>query len=179
LSATLDQRRSPQRGGRLWPNHGKISLCLLSTFLYYDFCLPLLLNFTYDIAPSLIYILREQSSEDSIFLSSSHSNLVLVYNNTFYKFCSITYSPPLCALNWYRSIVYTNTFYRPSLCCLNDMTPCLYPHSYKKCLVKSSFYLDAYSWGFLLYIALLITFLLFPLLCTGKNMNIYQCCLRE
>jgi hypothetical protein len=36
------------------------------------------------IAPSLIHILREQSSEEFIFISSSHSNFVIVYTNNFY-----------------------------------------------------------------------------------------------
>jgi hypothetical protein len=46
LSATLDQRRSPQRGVGFSRTTGK-SLCLLSTLLYYNLCLPLSLNFTY------------------------------------------------------------------------------------------------------------------------------------
>jgi hypothetical protein len=35
------------------------------------------------IAPSLIHILREQSSEEFFFISSSLPNLVLVYAKTF------------------------------------------------------------------------------------------------
>jgi hypothetical protein len=50
---------------------------ILLRFLYF-----LMLNFTCDVAPSLIHISREQSSEESIFLSS-HPKLVLVYTNTF------------------------------------------------------------------------------------------------
>jgi hypothetical protein len=40
---------------------------------------------------SLIFILKKQSSEDSLFLISSHPNMVLVLTNTFYK-------PSLCCL---------------------------------------------------------------------------------
>jgi hypothetical protein len=110
LSATLDQRRSPQRGGRLWRNLGKNHrvFCLFSLLRLLSF---LVLIFTCDIAPSLIIILREQSSEEFIFLSSSHPNLVLVCTNTFIRpnLCCLKYFShdhlftPLGALNWYQS----------------------------------------------------------------------------
>jgi hypothetical protein len=43
------------------------------------------------IAPSLIHIIREQSSEEYMFLSSSHPNLVFVHSNPFI-------GPSLCCL---------------------------------------------------------------------------------
>jgi hypothetical protein len=60
------------------------------------------------IAPSLIHISSEQSSEESLFLSSSHPTWFLVSLThkldqvcvVLIKFCRITYSPPLDALSW-------------------------------------------------------------------------------
>jgi hypothetical protein len=71
-------------------------------FTLLQFLSSLVLNSTCDIAPSLIHTIREQSSEEFIFLSSSHPNLVLAFSNTFIRpslccsseFCGITYSPP-------------------------------------------------------------------------------------
>jgi hypothetical protein len=100
LSATLDQRRSPQCGGRLWLNQGKNRrVCCLLSWLWV--LSSLVLIFTCNIAPSLILTLRGQSSEEFVFLSSYHPNLVLVLTNTFLDqicvvwsiFHRITYSP--------------------------------------------------------------------------------------
>jgi hypothetical protein len=84
LSATLDQRRSPQHGvGFSW-TMGKIIVSLVY-FTLLQFMSSLVLKLHLYIAPSLIHISREQWSEESIFLSFSHPNLVLVYSNTFYR----------------------------------------------------------------------------------------------
>jgi hypothetical protein len=75
---------------RLWPNHRKIVVCIVYfTLLWFLSSLALILHL--HIAPSLIHISREQSSEESIFLSFCHSNLVLIYTNIFYR-------PSLCCL---------------------------------------------------------------------------------
>jgi hypothetical protein len=60
LIATLVRRRTPQRGGRLWPNHeikivvSIVPITLLRFFLFLSFS-----TLTCDIAPSLIHILIE------------------------------------------------------------------------------------------------------------------------
>jgi hypothetical protein len=88
-SATLDQRRSPQcRVGIDWTTvkivvpYPFYLLRLLSSWVLYSLAILFL---------SLIPILKEQSSEEFFFILSSHTNLVLVLTNTYYK-------PSLCCL---------------------------------------------------------------------------------
>jgi hypothetical protein len=72
LSATLDQRRSPQRGCRHWPNHGINRFVSLSIYFIAIIVLPSsLLHF--NIALSLILTLWEQLSEEVLFLLSLFS----------------------------------------------------------------------------------------------------------
>jgi hypothetical protein len=76
--------------GRHWPNHGK-NRCIACPFYILRL---LLLVFSYSLAIlllSFILMLKEQSSERFSFLLSSHPNLVLILTNTFYK-------PSLCCL---------------------------------------------------------------------------------
>jgi hypothetical protein len=84
LSATLDKRRSPQRGVGIGRTMVKITLSLVH-FTYCDYCL---LEFSYSLVIlllSLILILKEQSSEVFSFLLSSHPNMFLALTNIFYK----------------------------------------------------------------------------------------------
>jgi hypothetical protein len=74
LSAILDQRRSPQRGVGM-PNHGK-NCCVFCLFTLLQLLSSWVLLFTWNIAPSLILIPREQSSEEFSSLFSLPSNLV-------------------------------------------------------------------------------------------------------
>jgi polyferredoxin len=70
LSASLDQRRSPQRGVGIGLTIVKIVVSLIH-FIYCDYYL---LEFSYSLVIlllSLIFILKEQSSEEFSFLLSS------------------------------------------------------------------------------------------------------------
>jgi hypothetical protein len=108
LSATLDQRRSPQRGvgiGRTTVKKHCVSclfylLWLLSSRVLYSLVILLL---------SLILILKEQSSEEFSWFLSSHPNLVLVFTNTYYK-------PTLCCLE----LILQYHLFTPALGALND-----------------------------------------------------------
>jgi hypothetical protein len=108
LIATLVQRRTPQRGCRLWPNHrikidASCVIYFITVFPSSEFYL-----LTCIIALQIFHILKEQSSEGT-FLSSSHPNLVLIFYNLiirpslscFKLFCRITYSPHLGALSFH------------------------------------------------------------------------------
>jgi hypothetical protein len=84
LSATFDQRRSPQCGVCIGRTMVKIDVSLVH-FTYYNYCL---LEFSYSLVIlflSLILVLKKQSSENLSFLLSSHPNLILVFTNIFYK----------------------------------------------------------------------------------------------
>jgi hypothetical protein len=80
------------------------SLCLFHLTLL-RFLSFLVLIFTCDIAPSLILILREQSSEEFSSIFSSHPNLVLIHSNSFIR-------PNLCCL---EQVVHDHLF-TPSRC---------------------------------------------------------------
>jgi hypothetical protein len=75
LSATLDQKRSPQRGVGIGQTTGKIIVSLVHFTLLR---LVFLSSHIYFITPSLILILREQSSEEFSSIFSSHSNMILI-----------------------------------------------------------------------------------------------------
>jgi hypothetical protein len=89
LSATLDRRRSPKCGVI-----GRTTVKIVVSFVHFSYCYHCLLEFSYSLLIlflSLILVLKKQSSEEFSFLLSSHHNLVLVLTNTFYK-------PSLCCL---------------------------------------------------------------------------------
>jgi hypothetical protein len=104
LSANLDQRRSSQHGVGIGRTTVKnvVSLINFTYFYYY------IIEFSYSLVIlllSLILILKEQSSEEFSFLLSSHHNLILVLTNTFYK-------PSLCCLE----LVLQGHLFTPSRC---------------------------------------------------------------
>jgi hypothetical protein len=80
-------------------------MCLLSTSLYCDSCPFFSAQFTCDIPPSLILVLREQSSEEFSFIFSSRPNLVLIHSNSLIR-------PSLCCLKQ----VFQDHLVTPSRC---------------------------------------------------------------
>jgi hypothetical protein len=90
LSGTIDQRRSPQCGVGI----GGTTVKIIMSLVHFTYCDYSLLEFSFSLAIlilSLILILKEKPSEEFSFILSSHPNLVLVLTNTFYK-------PSLCCL---------------------------------------------------------------------------------
>jgi hypothetical protein len=111
LSATLNRRRSPQRGVGI----ERITVKIIVSLVHFNYCDYCLLEFSYSLVIlllSLIFILKEQSSEEFSFLLSSHHNLILVLTNTFYK-------PSLCYLN----LVLQDHLFTPPLGALSSLTP--------------------------------------------------------